>query len=114
MTKFVTFIKGKEYSKFLTCVGLIDQSVVYKIYWEAGILLIGSLMPTILLIRNSILIIRSLQNTCKKKRNKTVYVLFATIAVFIVCHCFRYVTAGFIFFNPITNGQTEYCIKQGK
>ena len=94
--------------------GLIDQNKIYKIYWESGILVIGSIIPMVLLIRNNIIIYSKLRNTSKIKRNKTAVVLFATVMVFFICHSFRYVVTGFIFFNPITIPQKNYCAKQGR
>ena len=91
----------------------IDNEV-YKIYWQAGALILGTVIPMSLLIRNNYIILRSLQNTCRIKRNKTAIVLFVTVAVFLVCHAFRFVVTCFIFYNPITLAQTEYCENQGR
>ena len=36
-------------------------------------------------------------------------VLFATVAVFLVCHACRFVETGMIIWNPITKFQSEHC-----
>ena len=92
----------------------MDQNEVYKIYWESGVLVIGSVIPMIVLIRNNVIIYWNLSNTCKVKRNKTVIVLFATVLVFFICHSSRYMVTSFVFYNPITIDQKKHCANLGR
>ena len=94
---------------FLIPLGLFNLNGGYKIFWITGYLVIFSLIPMIVIIRNNIIILLELQSTSKMKREKTAMVLFATVTVFLVCHALRFVETGMIIWNPITKFQTEYC-----
>ena len=94
---------------FLIPLGLFNLNSGYKIFWITGYLVIFSLIPMIVIIRNNIIILLELQSTSKMKREKTAMVLFATVTVFLVCHALRFVETGMIIWNPITKFQTEYC-----
>ena len=102
-------IHFKIVSYLLIPLGLFNINSGYKIFWITGYLVIFSLIPMIVIIRNNIIILLELQSTSKIKREKTAMVLFATVTVFLVCHALRFVETGMIIWNPITKFQTEYC-----
>ena len=79
-------IHFKIVSYLLIPLGLFNLNSGYKIFWITGYLVIFSLIPMIVIIRNNIIILLELQSTSKMKREKTAMVLFATVTVFLVCH----------------------------
>ena len=133
-----------EYGNITVTDCVCKLNVIYNIYFNAGLLvigtysykslydiinpfkhglydfkmflkpLLGSIIPMVLLIRNNVMIYLNLRKTKQIERNKTAVVLFATVLVFFICHIIRFVITTYEFIYPFRLEQELFCDKMGR
>ena len=81
----------------------------YKIPKEWFSTITYSILPFFLISIFNFRIYLQLRTMKDSAKYKSAKVLFLLVLVLLFCHSFRIVTTSFVFFNPITEAQTEFC-----